>query len=154
MHYVKVIMSGAKSIAAGSRHSMVLKHDGSVWATGYNLHGQLGDGLATNSKVFVTVLSEGATAVAAGAFHSMVLMRDGSVRATGSNKDGQFGDGSTNSEKSFVRVAEIGNGAEHGTIANKWVLICSHNFIHATYLFDAFCSCFYLLASLLPQKWM
>ena len=113
MNYVQVVLSGAKAVAAGGRHSMVLKHDESVWATGHNLYGQLGDGSTDHANVYVEVISSGVKAVAAGAFYSMVLKHDGSIWATGSNKDGQFGDGSTKSEKIFVRLAPFGDGAGH-----------------------------------------
>ena len=43
---MQVISSGVQTIAAGDWHSMVLKHDGTLWATGANDYGQLGDGLA------------------------------------------------------------------------------------------------------------
>ena len=36
--------SGVQSIAAGGFYSLVLKRDGTVWATGGNWAGQLGDG--------------------------------------------------------------------------------------------------------------
>ena len=50
--------SGAKAVDGGSRHSVMLKQDGSVWATGYNAHGQLGDGwTSANCKGFVKAVS-------------------------------------------------------------------------------------------------
>ena len=39
-----VVRAGAQAIAAGGDHSILLKGDGTVWATGKNFHGQLGDG--------------------------------------------------------------------------------------------------------------
>ena len=36
---------------------MVLKTDGTVWATGWNENGELGDGTAGNKVNFVKVLS-------------------------------------------------------------------------------------------------
>ena len=36
---------------------MVLKTDGTVWATGRNDHGQLGDGTAIDKNTFVKVAS-------------------------------------------------------------------------------------------------
>ena len=42
--------AGAKAIAAGRRHSMVLKEDGTVWVTGYNREGQFGDGTISNAN--------------------------------------------------------------------------------------------------------
>ena len=92
---------------------MMLKEDGSVWATGYNGHGQLGDGSIADSKVFMPVISSGAMVVAAGALHSMVMKQDGSIWATGSNKHGQFGDGSRDSGLGFVKVEPFSNGSRH-----------------------------------------
>ena len=113
---IQVVSSGVKAIAGGSRHSMMLKQDGSVWATGYNSYGQLGDGTTTNSAIFMPVITDGVRDVTAGAFHSMVLKEDGSVWATGLNQDGQFGDGSVTSCKNFIRLAPLfryGAGHDH-----------------------------------------
>ena len=52
---MQVMSSGAQHVAAGGSHSMVLKHDGSLWATGENLYGQLGDGSMTSMSNFFKV---------------------------------------------------------------------------------------------------
>ena len=52
-----VVHAGAQAIAAGWGHSMVLKTDGTVWATGYNGDGRLGDGTTSDKRSFVKVLS-------------------------------------------------------------------------------------------------
>ena len=49
--------AGAKAISAGGWHSMMLKTDGTVLATGWNEYGQLGDGTLTNKLSFVEVSS-------------------------------------------------------------------------------------------------
>ena len=54
-----VVHAGGQAIAAGRYHSMVMKQDGSVWTTGKNYYGQLGDGTRTNSKNFKKVMSSG-----------------------------------------------------------------------------------------------
>ena len=45
-------------IAAGDSHTMALKSDGTLWAWGYNLCGQLGDGTTVNrnSPVLIIVI--------------------------------------------------------------------------------------------------
>ena len=108
--YVQVISQSAKAVSAGRRHSLMLKQDGSVWATGYNRHGQLGDGSTISTHVYRQVISGGAKAVAAGAFHSMVVNQDGSIWVTGSNQYGQFGDGTRTSQNKFVRLIPFVNG--------------------------------------------
>ena len=109
-NFVKVMCGDAKAVAAGDGHSMVLEQDGSVWSTGMNKRGQLGDGSNTDRHVFVQAISSYAKAVAAGAEHSLVVMRDGSVCATGYNLHGQLGDGSTTDRNRFFQV--ISGGAE------------------------------------------
>ena len=52
-----VVHAGAQAIAAGGRHSMVLKTDGTVWATGGNYWGQFGDGTTNDEHNLVKVLS-------------------------------------------------------------------------------------------------
>ena len=44
-------------MAAGGWHSMVVKDDGSVWATGENGYGQLGDGSTISKKSYVKVIA-------------------------------------------------------------------------------------------------
>ena len=52
-----VVHAGAQAIAAGESHSMVLKADGTVWATGRNGSGELGDGTTSGKSSFVKVFS-------------------------------------------------------------------------------------------------
>ena len=103
--FVEVFSGGANAVTtAGDAHSMVLKQDGSVWATGRNRLGQLGDGSHVGKNRFIEVISGGAKAVAAGSKHSLVVKDDGSVWATGCNMHGQLGDGSDSERNIFVRV--------------------------------------------------
>ena len=51
---------GAIAISAGDLYSMILKKDGSVWATGDNEDSQLGGGLTREDKLdFVMVVKSG-----------------------------------------------------------------------------------------------
>ena len=82
---------------------MVLKQDGSVWATRSSDFGQLGNGLVSPGSTLVKVISSVTKAVAAGGYHSMVIKDDGSVWASGANGQGQLGDGSTLSKHKYSR---------------------------------------------------
>ena len=89
-------------IAGGEYHSLALKYDGTVWAWGYNLYGQLGDGTKTDSSKPLPVMYQGeqlsgVAAVAAGDNHSLALSSNGDVFAWGSNGSGQLGNGTTTS---------------------------------------------------------
>ena len=111
LSFVKVVPRGVTAIAAGGTwegYSMVLQQDGSVWATGRNNGGQLGDGTTTDRLSFVKVAPSGVTAIGAGDYHSMVLKKDGSVWTTGRNNAGQIGDGTTTERHSFVKVVSSG----------------------------------------------
>ena len=98
-------LTGVEAIAVGTWHSLFLKSDGSVWATGRNHFGQLGDGSNTNrnSAVPLTGLSN-IVAIAAGNSHSLFLSADGSVWATGYNNFGQLSDGTTIDRNTPARV--------------------------------------------------
>ncbi|HEX7294988.1 MAG TPA: chitobiase/beta-hexosaminidase C-terminal domain-containing protein, partial [Pyrinomonadaceae bacterium] len=97
------------AIAAGYRHSLALKSDGSVWAWGNNVSGQLGDGTTVNSNVPVLVANLTATAVTGGGTHSGALLPNGTVRMWGSNANGQVGDRTTLERRQPVEtVASFG----------------------------------------------
>ena len=102
--------SGVVDVAAGGYHSMLVKQDGSVWATGWNKYGQLGDGSTTDRTIYVEVVSGGAIAIAAGTRHTMMLKEDDSVWITGHNEYGQLGTGQTTNSHVFVQV--IPDGAQ------------------------------------------
>lgn len=105
LSFVWVVPDSAKVVDAGTYHSMVLKQDGSVWATGRHTYG---DGSATNRLSFVQDIARGVKSVVVGSDHNMELKRDDSVWATGSNKFGQLGDRSTIVRSDFIQVVTIG----------------------------------------------
>ncbi len=90
-----------RAVAAGAEHSLALLSDGTVWAWGWNLVGQLGtpdvcvgEFCYSTSPVPVSGLSN-VVAIAAGNFHSVAALADGSVWAWGGNDSGALGDGTT-----------------------------------------------------------
>jgi alpha-tubulin suppressor-like RCC1 family protein len=83
------------AVAAGDRHSLALKADGTVWGWGNNLSGQLGNG-TWQPYHYTPVKALNLTdveAVTAGDSHSMAVKRDGTVWTWGYNLSGQLGSG-------------------------------------------------------------
>ena len=86
----------------------------SLWATGYNAYGQLGDGTYSDKSSPVKVM-EDVKAVSAGYEHTMIIKNDGSLWVTGANNYGQLGDGTTYSRSSPVKVMEDVEKIEAGS---------------------------------------
>jgi alpha-tubulin suppressor-like RCC1 family protein len=104
------------SISCGKYHTAIIKADGTVWATGNNAYGALGDGTNTNSNTFVSS-GISAIAVSCGQRHTMAIKPDGTVWGAGQNNVGQRGDGTGNSSNTFVSsgVSAIAVSCSHGS---------------------------------------
>jgi alpha-tubulin suppressor-like RCC1 family protein len=50
------------TVSAGNQHSLFTKTDGSLWATGDNNYGQLGDGTKTDRNASVKIVDANVTA--------------------------------------------------------------------------------------------
>jgi alpha-tubulin suppressor-like RCC1 family protein len=80
-------LTGVTAISAGDRHAMALKSDGTVWAWGYNVYGQLGNPVNLGSSVPVQVQGvTGVVGISAGYSHSMALLGNGTIRLWGQNQ--------------------------------------------------------------------
>jgi alpha-tubulin suppressor-like RCC1 family protein len=113
------------AVAAGSRHSLALRADGTVWAWGANDEGQVGDGTTADRHTPVAVLGvedralSGIIAIVAGSAYSVALRADGTVWAWGANGQGQLGDGTTTDRprpvlvKGLTRVSAIAARGTH-----------------------------------------
>jgi alpha-tubulin suppressor-like RCC1 family protein len=102
------VVTGAIAAAAGSLHTLILRSDGLVFASGFNASGQLGDGTTTDRLRAVAVPGlSNITAVAAGGQFSLALRSDGTVWAWGANNAGQLGDGTLLSRPAPVRVSGV-----------------------------------------------
>ena len=70
-------LTGVVKVAGGYQHSLALKSDGTVWAWGYGLDGELGTGSNGDRNVPVQVGGlTGVVAIAGGGFHSVALRSD------------------------------------------------------------------------------
>ena len=101
-----------------SAHSLFIKTDGSLWAMGYNVSGQLGDGTNTDQNTPKEILSSGVEKISAGRSHSLFIKDDGSLWSMGYNNYGQLGDGTQVNKASPVQiesdsVSEVSAGAYH-----------------------------------------
>ena len=91
-------LSNAVAFAAGSKHIIALRSDGSVVAWGTNDYGQLKVPAGLTNII----------AVAAGGNHSLALRRNGTVVAWGDNRSSQ-----TNVPAGLTNVVAIAAGAAH-----------------------------------------
>jgi alpha-tubulin suppressor-like RCC1 family protein len=92
-------------------HSLALKSDGSLWAWGDNIFGQLGDNnpptSSPNPEQIVPNSGYAFITVSAGDNdHSLAIKDDGSLWAWGSNSCGQLGDGTTNTSHVPIQVSK------------------------------------------------
>ncbi|MDD2913580.1 MAG: RCC1 repeat-containing protein, partial [Candidatus Pacebacteria bacterium] len=103
-------------VAGGYSFSLALKSDGTVYAWGYNVNGQLGNGTTTDS-VTVPVQVKGVggvgyltdiTSITAGNYHALALKSDGTVYAWGRNYNGELGDGTQTNKYTPVQVKGVG----------------------------------------------
>lgn len=92
-------LPGVRSIAAGSRHTVALRRDGTLWTWGYNRFGGLGIGTFTTNAPYGTNTPQQVGsdtnwhAVAAGGGYTVALRTDGTLWAWGLDSSGQLGIG-------------------------------------------------------------
>jgi uncharacterized repeat protein (TIGR02543 family) len=96
-------------VSLGDTHSMILKNDGTLLATGRNSDYQLGAPLQYDCLTPTKVLDHVAY-VAAGYNHTLAVKEDGTVWATGSNSEGQLGrtGGGRNDKWTMVELPPTG----------------------------------------------
>ena len=107
--------AAAVMAACGSEHTLVVTHDGALWACGRGDKGQLGLDNSDERHVFERVGAGefgGASVVAAagGAFHSVAVTEDGALWTWGDGHYGQLGHGDEANRPVPTVVAEAGLG--------------------------------------------
>ncbi|MBL0159254.1 MAG: hypothetical protein IPP47_19410 [Bryobacterales bacterium] len=101
-------VSEMAAVVSGTGHFVLLRRDGTVWTSGSNLSGQLGDGTTTTRSELIQVPGlAGIAAVAAGRSHTVALKADGSVLAWGDGRLYQIGDGIWANHTSPVQIAGL-----------------------------------------------
>ena len=91
--------------AAGGDFSLAIREDGSLWAAGLNMYGNLGLGDTADRHRMTQVggTRDWAT-VSAGLGYALALRKDGSLWAWGGNNFGQLGVGDTTQRRSPTQV--------------------------------------------------
>ena len=122
------------AVSAGGQFSIFLRADGTVYATGNNLFGQLGTGKTESFRgVAQQVLSSSGTAltnittISAGVSHALAVDENGQAWGWGDNSSGQLGtsvSGTSTNRATKIRIeldvlgvaagARLGGGRPHG----------------------------------------
>lgn len=111
-------------VSAGVYHGLALSADGTAWAWGSNVNGELGDGTRTGERSPVLVHTAPGitvTQVSAGYYDSLAVTSIGAALAWGSNYTGQLGVGTTRDQRlpvgvhlpSGVSVTQVSAGFAH-----------------------------------------
>lgn len=80
--------------AAGGDFSLYVREDGSLWGSGYNADGELGDGTPTDRLSYEEIVSNNVVAVAAGVYHTLFIKSGGGLWGMGDDSQGELGDNS------------------------------------------------------------
>jgi len=110
------LMAGVTKITAGQYNSVILKSDGSVWTSGDNYVGGLGNGNNTSSVLPVQVVGQGGVGylsdvvdIASAMNANYALKSDGTVWSWGDDSGSMLGNGQTGDALSPVQVTGLSN---------------------------------------------
>jgi len=131
-------VSNVVALASSFNHSLALKAGGTVFSTGRNDFGQLGNGTTTNRSTFAQVTGvSNIVAIAASFDASYALDASGNVWSCGNNSSGQLGNNSAAaSAATFVQATGISNASAIGAAryfvaslrSDGYVYACGDNF--------------------------
>jgi alpha-tubulin suppressor-like RCC1 family protein len=92
------------AVDSGAYAHFALADDGTVWAWGNNMKGQMGDAaMETIEAPFKVSGLSGVKAISSDSSHTVFLKEDGTVWASGKNDHGQLGDGTITARTGLVQ---------------------------------------------------
>jgi alpha-tubulin suppressor-like RCC1 family protein len=102
-------LTGVAKISAGGSHTVALEADGTLWAWGRNVEGELGDGTTVDrlSPVRVAIGLTDVVDISAGDSHTLALRRDGTVWAWGAGYTHALGNGAADDHATPVQVVGL-----------------------------------------------
>ncbi|MGV8877270.1 MAG: immunoglobulin domain-containing protein [Rhodoglobus sp.] len=110
-------------VSAGQSHSLALADDGSVYAWGGNLYGQLGvpasGAILTPQQMLVPPVGVSFTQIVAGLDVSMVVRSDGQVLAWGWNSSGQAANGTFSNSSGAPALISIPAGVQFTQVSEQ-----------------------------------
>ena len=126
-------------IACGGNHTIVLMTDNTIFGTGLNTSGQLGNNSTTSvsslSSAQMTIPSGTPSQIACGDNHTIVLMTDNTIYGTGLNSSGQLGTGDTSSPKLVLTQMTIPVGKTPSQIfcgSNHTIVLMTDGTLYGT----------------------
>ena len=126
-------------IFCGNNHTIIRMANNSIYGTGLNTSGQLGNSSTTSVSYLVQMSIPGSripSQIACGGNHTIVLMTDNTIFGTGLNTSGQLGNSSTTSVSSLsLAQMTIPSGKTPSKIAcgdNHTIVLMTDNTIYGT----------------------
>lgn len=95
--------TNVRVISAAYNHTMYLKNDNTLWASGNNSYGELGDGSTNRILTHIQVMSD-VQFVSIGRFHTLVIKVDDTMWGSGYNWMGNLGDGTQEDKHGFIEI--------------------------------------------------
>ena len=95
-----------ESFYCGENYTILLKNNGTLWACGANVYGQLGLGDENNRKTFaiISTNTNDVKSIYCGNNYTFILKNDGTLWGCGYNNAGQLGFGDTSNRKTFTQI--------------------------------------------------